>query len=151
MIGQRVESPGASANTITNLCAKQRRGSMQRNSRIFGRMAALMALLSTAQGAPAQSPAATGAAANGAAASSAEAAAAVVAHGENLFKTRCASCHDPAVDRAPPKIALTRHFPDDLAATLKTGVMQPMAAGLSDADIHSIAAYLSADGMTEQA
>ncbi|HWW28593.1 MAG TPA: PQQ-binding-like beta-propeller repeat protein, partial [Steroidobacteraceae bacterium] len=63
----------------------------------------------------------------------------------------CASCHDPAVDRAPPKLALTRHFPDDLAATLKTGVMQPMAAGLSDADIDSIAAYLSSDGMTEQA
>ena len=84
-------------------------------------------------------------------ATSAEAAAAVVAHGETLFKTRCASCHDPAVDRAPPKLALTRHFPDDLAATLKTGVMQPMAAGLSDADIDSIAAYLSSDGMTEQA
>jgi polyvinyl alcohol dehydrogenase (cytochrome) len=84
-------------------------------------------------------------------ATSAAAAAAVVAHGETLFKTRCASCHDPAVDRAPPKLALTRHFPDDLAATLKTGVMQPMAAGLSDADIDSIAAYLSSDGMTEQA
>jgi polyvinyl alcohol dehydrogenase (cytochrome) len=87
----------------------------------------------------------------GAAATSAAAAAVVVAHGETLFKTRCASCHDPAVDRAPPKLALTRHFPDDLAATLKTGVMQPMAAGLSDADIDSIAAYLSSDGMTEQA
>jgi polyvinyl alcohol dehydrogenase (cytochrome) len=82
---------------------------------------------------------------------SAAAAAAVVAHGETLFKARCASCHDPAVDRAPPKVSLTRHFPDDLAATLKTGIMQPMAVGLSDADIDSIAAYLSADGMTEQA
>jgi polyvinyl alcohol dehydrogenase (cytochrome) len=84
-------------------------------------------------------------------ATSAEAAAAVAAHGETLFKTRCASCHDPAVDRAPPKDALARHFPDDIATALKTGVMQPMAVGLSDADIDSIAAYLSADGMTEQA
>jgi polyvinyl alcohol dehydrogenase (cytochrome) len=103
-------------------------------------------LFSMAQGAHAQA-----AAERGATTPSAAAAAAVVAHGETLFKTQCASCHDPAVDRAPPKLALTRHFPDDLAATLKTGVMQPMAAGLSDADIDSIAAYLSSDGMTEQA
>ena len=109
-------------------------------------MTGLVLFVSTAQGVLAAEVAE-----RGAAATSAEAAAAVVAHGETLFKTRCASCHDPAVDRAPPKVALTRHFPDDLAATLKTGIMQPMAAGLSDADINSIAAYLSSDGMTEQA
>ena len=117
---------------------------MQRNSGIFGLVTGLVLLVSLAQAAIAEG-------ATERAATSAEAAAAVVAHGENLFKTRCASCHDPAVDRAPPKVALTRHFPDDLAATLKTGIMQPMAAGLSDADINSIAAYLSSDGMTEQA
>ncbi len=82
---------------------------------------------------------------------SAAAAAAVVAHGESLFKARCASCHDPAIERAPPKVALARRFPDDIATTLKTGVMQPMATGLSDEDIHAIATYLGADGMTEQA
>jgi polyvinyl alcohol dehydrogenase (cytochrome) len=119
---------------------------MQRISRIVGIVAGLALLVSMAPGAPGAALAE-----QGAAATSAAAAAALVAHGETLFKTRCASCHDPAVDRAPPKVALTRHFPDDLAATLKTGVMQPMAAGLSDADINSIAAYLSSDGMTEQA
>jgi polyvinyl alcohol dehydrogenase (cytochrome) len=82
---------------------------------------------------------------------SAAAAAAVVAHGEALFKARCATCHDPAVDRAPPKVALARRFPDDIATALKTGVMQPMAAGLSDEDIRAVATYLGADGMTEQA
>jgi polyvinyl alcohol dehydrogenase (cytochrome) len=82
---------------------------------------------------------------------SAATAAAVVAHGETLFKARCASCHDPAIERAPPKVALARRFPDDIATALKTGVMQPMAAGLSDEDIHAIATYLGADGMTEQA
>jgi polyvinyl alcohol dehydrogenase (cytochrome) len=82
---------------------------------------------------------------------SAAAAAAVVAKGETLFKARCASCHDPAIERAPPKVALARRFPDDIATTLKTGVMQPMAAGMSDEDIHAIATYLGADGMTEQA
>ncbi|HEY2677151.1 MAG TPA: PQQ-binding-like beta-propeller repeat protein [Steroidobacteraceae bacterium] len=74
--------------------------------------------------------------------------------GAALFKARCASCHDPAVDRAPPKDALAAHFPDDIATVLKTGVMQPMAAGLSDTDIHAIANYLSiatSDGKTGQA
>src|SRR4029077_6483639 len=84
-------------------------------------------------------------------ADSASAAAAVVAHGASLFKARCASCHDPAVDRAPPKMALARRFPDDIATALKSGVMQPMAADLSDEDIHAIATYLGADGMTERA
>jgi polyvinyl alcohol dehydrogenase (cytochrome) len=82
---------------------------------------------------------------------SAATAAAVVAHGATLFKARCASCHDPAIERAPSKIALARRFPDDIATALKTGVMQPMAADMSDEDIHAVATYLGADGMTEQA
>jgi polyvinyl alcohol dehydrogenase (cytochrome) len=105
-----------------------------------------VASIAAATGAPAQEIAERPASTN-----SAATAAAVVAHGEALFKTRCASCHDPAVDRAPPKVALARRFPDDIATALKTGVMQPMAAALSDADIHAIATYLGADGMTEQA
>jgi len=48
-------------------------------------------------------------------------------------------------------VALARRFPDDIATALKSGVMQPMAADLSDEDIHSIATYLGSDGMTEQA
>jgi mono/diheme cytochrome c family protein len=84
-------------------------------------------------------------------ATSASASAARVARGAALFKAKCASCHDPAIDRAPSKTALARRFPDDIATALKSGVMQPMAADLSDEDIHSIATYLGADGMTEQA
>ena len=82
---------------------------------------------------------------------SAAAAAARVARGGALFMARCASCHDPAIERAPSKTALARRFPDDIAGALKSGKMQPMAADLSDEDIHSIAEYLGADGMTERA
>jgi polyvinyl alcohol dehydrogenase (cytochrome) len=82
---------------------------------------------------------------------SATSATAVVARGQAIFKEKCASCHDPAVDRAPNMTSLARHFPDDIVTTLKTGVMQPMAQGLSDADLNAIATFLSADGMTEQA
>ncbi len=74
-------------------------------------------------------------------------AAAIAAHGQGIFKAKCASCHDPAVGRAPPMDSLSKHFPDDIVNALKTGVMQPMAADLSDDDIKSIAAYLTA-GMT---
>ena len=36
--------------------------------------------------------------------------------------------------------------PDDIFNTLKTGLMQPMADGLSDDDMHAIAAYLTTGG-----
>jgi len=91
---------------------------------------------------------------SGAAAAQVAGGSALTAHGAALFKARCASCHDPAVERAPAKDALSLRFPDDIAAALKTGVMQPMAAGLSDEDIHAIAIYLSivsADGKDAQA
>ncbi len=63
--------------------------------------------------------------------------------GQALFKERCATCHDPAVDRAPSREQLAQRWPDDIARSLKTGVMQPMAAGLSDAQIGAIANYLT--------
>jgi polyvinyl alcohol dehydrogenase (cytochrome) len=79
--------------------------------------------------------------------SSTSASATAAAHGAILFKAKCASCHEPAVDRAPSKDSLARHFPDDIVAALKTGVMQPMAAGLSDDNINAIATYLTS-GLT---
>jgi polyvinyl alcohol dehydrogenase (cytochrome) len=77
--------------------------------------------------------------------------AATAARGQILFKAKCASCHDPAVDRAPNINSLALHFPDDIVVALKTGVMQPMAQDLSDADIRAIATFLTAGGSTEQA
>jgi polyvinyl alcohol dehydrogenase (cytochrome) len=77
--------------------------------------------------------------------------AAMAARGQTLFKTKCALCHDPAVDRAPNINSLAQHFPDDIVVALKTGVMQPMAQDLSDADINSIATFFTAGGSTEQA
>jgi len=69
--------------------------------------------------------------------------------GELLFKVRCASCHDPAIDRAPPRDRLARRFPDDITAALTSGVMQPMAAGLSAEDISAVVTYLTGDGAAE--
>lgn len=78
-----------------------------------------------------------------AAASAAPAAsAAVVAHGAETFKSRCAGCHEPAVGDAPERADIAKKKPEDIRAILKTGVMQPMAAGLSDDDITALIAFL---------
>jgi polyvinyl alcohol dehydrogenase (cytochrome) len=63
--------------------------------------------------------------------------------GQALFKARCASCHDPALDRAPSREQLGQRWPDEIARSLKNGVMAPMATGLSEAQIASIANYLT--------
>ncbi|MCU1500333.1 MAG: pvadh, partial [Acidimicrobiales bacterium] len=63
--------------------------------------------------------------------------------GEALFKERCAACHDPATDRAPSRQQLGPRWPDEVANALKTGVMQPMASGLSEAQIAAIANYVT--------
>ena len=64
-------------------------------------------------------------------------------NGEALFTARCKGCHDPAQGRAPPKAALAVLPADQIVTVLTTGVMQPMAAGLSDQDKASIAQYLT--------
>jgi polyvinyl alcohol dehydrogenase (cytochrome) len=65
------------------------------------------------------------------------------ADGETLFKARCAQCHEPAVDRAPTREAMAARLPADITAALTTGVMQPLAGGLSPAQIQSIVLYLA--------
>ncbi|THD64283.1 PQQ-binding-like beta-propeller repeat protein [Phenylobacterium sp.] len=64
-------------------------------------------------------------------------------HGSDIFDQRCKQCHMPAVERAPSRSDLAAQFPDVIVSALKTGKMQPMAAGLSDDDIASVAAFLT--------
>lgn len=65
------------------------------------------------------------------------------AHGEALYKTRCASCHDSPTGRTPARAGLQAETRTMIAATLIEGVMAPMARGLAPGDIASLAAYLS--------
>jgi mono/diheme cytochrome c family protein len=69
---------------------------------------------------------------------------AVVTRGASVFKDRCKDCHDPAAGDAPEKATLAMKAPGDIFNILKTGAMMPMAAGLSDDDMHAVAAYLTA-------
>lgn len=74
--------------------------------------------------------------------------AASVAEGQSLFQARCKSCHEPAIERAPNRGELATRPAEGMKAALTTGVMAPMAAGLSPEQIDSIVAYLKAPPAT---
>ena len=63
--------------------------------------------------------------------------------GSTLYGQRCASCHDQATGRTPPKATIADNTPVFIATTLFGGIMRPMAQGLSPHEIASIAGYLS--------
>lgn len=63
--------------------------------------------------------------------------------GAAIFAARCKSCHEPPVERAPGVADLARRPKDDIVRALTSGVMAPMAAGLSQADKEAVAGYLT--------
>ena len=73
----------------------------------------------------------------------AQPAAAAADHGRALYEERCATCHDTATDRTPPREVIANNPPTFILAAMRTGIMQPMAAGLSEDDMKAIALYLS--------
>ncbi len=73
----------------------------------------------------------------------AQQAATQAANGEEVFNARCKSCHDPAVERAPGRSQLAFRRRRDIIASLTSGVMAPMAQGLSRAEIEAVALYLA--------
>ena len=64
-------------------------------------------------------------------------------NGESVFAARCKMCHDPAVERAPSRPELAFRTPADIVAALTTGVMAPMAKGLSRPEIEAVALFLA--------
>ena len=66
--------------------------------------------------------------------------------GEAVFNTRCKSCHEPAIDRAPNRVTLSAMQPAQILTALTSGVMTPMAQGLSQSDKEAVAAFLTNGG-----
>jgi polyvinyl alcohol dehydrogenase (cytochrome) len=66
------------------------------------------------------------------------------AKGQAIFEERCKACHEPAVDRAPPREELAAKTPDAIVAALTTGPMVPVAEGLTPEDKQAVAAFLTA-------
>src|SRR5207244_4384071 len=65
------------------------------------------------------------------------------AGGEAVFNARCKGCHDPAIERAPNRTALAAMPTRQIVDALTTGVMRPMAGGLSDDDKTALAMFLN--------
>ncbi|HEX3915206.1 MAG TPA: PQQ-binding-like beta-propeller repeat protein [Steroidobacteraceae bacterium] len=63
--------------------------------------------------------------------------------GAAVFNSRCQSCHEPAVERAPTRAELAFRAPADIVTALTTGVMAPMAKGLSRPEIEAVALFLA--------
>ena len=63
--------------------------------------------------------------------------------GETVFNAHCKTCHEPAVERAPTRAELAFRAPADIVTALTTGVMAPMAKGLSRPEIEAVALYLA--------
>lgn len=79
---------------------------------------------------------------------SAQKAAAGAIDAEFVFKTHCAACHEPAVNRAPNREELRTRTVQDVFEALTNGVMQPMAANLSADEKGALASFLG--GRTDE-
>jgi polyvinyl alcohol dehydrogenase (cytochrome) len=62
--------------------------------------------------------------------------------GEELYKKRCAACHDGPVARAPHKIVFPLLGPEHVLASMNEGIMQAQAAGLTKPEKTALAEYL---------
>ena len=71
--------------------------------------------------------------------------AAPAATGSEIFEQRCKSCHDPAIERAPGKAELAARPRADIVVALTSGIMAPMAQGLSAEQIQKRIAEMGAE------
>ncbi len=70
-------------------------------------------------------------------------AAAPAPDGKALYAERCAGCHENATGRTPSRAVLAANPPGFIVGALTTGIMAPMAEGLSVADKEAIARHIS--------
>jgi polyvinyl alcohol dehydrogenase (cytochrome) len=63
--------------------------------------------------------------------------------GEPIFKAKCASCHEPAIGRAPSKALLAARAPEEVYDALTLGAMKPMAEGLSEAQLYGLVRFIT--------
>ena len=61
--------------------------------------------------------------------------------GVAIYVQRCSMCHDHPREQIPPKAVLTSKPHDRIVQVLTSGVMQPMAAGLTTGQIDAVATY----------
>jgi polyvinyl alcohol dehydrogenase (cytochrome) len=62
--------------------------------------------------------------------------------GEDVYKARCAGCHDQSSDRVPPKTALQKLPSSRIVRALDSGAMMAIAFRMNREDRVSVASYL---------
>src|SRR5690606_13044205 len=67
---------------------------------------------------------------------------------EAVFKANCATCHEPAVNRAPNREEMRTRTVQDVFEALTNGVMQPMAVNLTADEKGALASMLG--GRTDE-
>lgn len=65
------------------------------------------------------------------------------AEGAELYKQRCAVCHDEPQDRVPPLFLIRRRSAEDVMQTLTSGAMKQQAKGLTEEQIRQLAIHLT--------
>ena len=63
--------------------------------------------------------------------------------GEPIFRAKCASCHEPAIDRAPTLQQLEARGAEEVYDALTIGAMKPMAQGLSEAELYGLVRFIT--------
>jgi polyvinyl alcohol dehydrogenase (cytochrome) len=63
--------------------------------------------------------------------------------GEQLYKARCATCHEQAIERMPTRAALKEFAPENIIAAISTGIMSTQGSGLTPEQRRALAQFLS--------
>lgn len=66
-----------------------------------------------------------------------------IAQGRTIYQARCAACHNARQPGTPTRADLRKMPRQRITYSLLTGVMKPMASGLSPADAEAIARFLN--------
>ncbi|HEX7945488.1 MAG TPA: PQQ-binding-like beta-propeller repeat protein, partial [Phenylobacterium sp.] len=70
--------------------------------------------------------------------------------GEPIFRARCASCHEPAIERAPDRAQLRVRSPEEVYDALTIGAMKPMGDAMTPAEIYGVVRFLTGKSPTPQ-
>jgi len=71
--------------------------------------------------------------------------------GEPIFKSKCAQCHEPAIDRAPTREQLGVRSPEEVYDALTIGAMKTMAAGLGEGELYGLVRFITGKSPVPQA
>lgn len=63
--------------------------------------------------------------------------------GEQLYQSRCATCHNDPTGRIPPRAMLERIDPRNIMLAMEIGAMRSMAEGMSHEDMTAVATWLT--------